>query len=65
MNEYLPTLFVLLWAGVIGGFGYAMLPLLKRSLREEEEQFYREIYGPGGKPKKEPAEQSSPEGTRA
>jgi hypothetical protein len=69
MNEYLPTICVLIFGFSIGGVSLAILPGYKRELRrereEEEEQFYREIYGPGGKPKKEPTEQQSPEAPRA
>ena len=34
-------------------FGHFMGKALERARREEDEEFYRQIYGPGGKPKKD------------
>ena len=49
-SDWLAPLTIVIWGAIMASGGFWSIHQLKRLQREEDEQFYREIYGPAGKP---------------
>ena len=52
MKELVPLLYMLPVAVMMLAFGLFCARQERRARAEEDEEFYRQIYGPAGKPKK-------------